>query len=450
MRTFEYKDRKTHKFWNIELQGKSFTVTSGKVGTKGRSQTRKFASPATAQKEHDRFVADKLMQGYTETFPTPGPASPLQQSLEQSLVENADDLATHSAYADYLNEQGDPRGEFIQVQLALENESLPATERKKLQKREKDLLKAHERRWLGELAPVLLDQAGVPVWLKQSKILNRFQWRRGWIERVEYVARDFEFTEPRARHPLLRLLRSLVLMDTEYVPELPDAPWMATLTHLQVGADCRQERPEEFNCGWEGAGVDAIVACAPRLERLHLFAHSVDTRQLFALPTLGNLRELVLFHLHHHAWDVLARNPAVANLETILAHPGQQNTRGDEGTHSLKAVRPLFRSKHLKRLRHLGLRLSDMGDAGIAEVIASGILGRLATLDLRHGCITDAGARLLAGEPATAHLEALDLGDNELTAAGVEALETAGVRLIGGDAQHSPGSGSWVYMADIE
>src|SRR5436190_1259466 len=83
-------------------------------------------------------------------------ADKLRAALEADLIENPDDLATHMAYADFLIEQGDPRGEFIQVQFALEEEGRPARERKQFQKRERDLLAAHEREWLGELAPILL------------------------------------------------------------------------------------------------------------------------------------------------------------------------------------------------------------------------------------------------------------------------------------------------------
>ena len=52
-----------------------------------------------------------------------------RRSLEAALVEHPDDLAKHSAYADYLTEQGDPCGEFIQTQLALEDELRPMLER---------------------------------------------------------------------------------------------------------------------------------------------------------------------------------------------------------------------------------------------------------------------------------------------------------------------------------
>src|SRR6516165_11926443 len=142
MRTFVYKDDRSNKFWNIDLQGASFTVTFGKVGTKGQTQKKDFPDAAKAKQAHDKLVAEKLGKGYVETTAGKQPgAAPLQRSLEEALVENPDDLAAHSAYADYLSEQGDPGGELIQVQLALEDAGRPAEERKQLRKREAELLK---------------------------------------------------------------------------------------------------------------------------------------------------------------------------------------------------------------------------------------------------------------------------------------------------------------------
>ena len=67
MRTFTYSDAKSHKFWNIELQGNAFTVTFGRIGTAGQMQTKEFADAAKAQKEHDKLVKEKLAKGYVET-----------------------------------------------------------------------------------------------------------------------------------------------------------------------------------------------------------------------------------------------------------------------------------------------------------------------------------------------------------------------------------------------
>src|SRR5438093_1334944 len=74
----------------------------------------------------------------------------------RAILDDPDDLASYAAYADWLAEQGAPRGEFMQVQLALEQEGRPARERARLKKREAELLAAHQAEWLGPLAPSLL------------------------------------------------------------------------------------------------------------------------------------------------------------------------------------------------------------------------------------------------------------------------------------------------------
>src|SRR2546421_13075781 len=104
--------------------------------------------------------------------------SPLQRSLEAALVADRDDLGAHSAYADYLNEQGNPRGEFIQVQLALEDPKRSSAERARLQQREQELLAEHQRQWLGELSPYLLDQQGIPTAHVPAGPGFRFGWSR--------------------------------------------------------------------------------------------------------------------------------------------------------------------------------------------------------------------------------------------------------------------------------
>src|SRR5262249_5265412 len=120
MRTFEYRDGKSAKFWTIDLQGDRFTVAFGRAGTVGQSQTKQFPDAARARKEHDKLIAEKLKKGYAEKAPPAAP-SPAQLALEEALAEDPDDRAAHAAYADHLAERGNPRGELIQVQLALED-----------------------------------------------------------------------------------------------------------------------------------------------------------------------------------------------------------------------------------------------------------------------------------------------------------------------------------------
>src|SRR5207248_2859939 len=97
-RTFEYSDATSHKFWNVELEGPSLTITYGRVGTPGQTQLKPCADEDAAKKEADKLVAEKVKKGYRET--TPAAPTSLRESLEAALVENPDELANHMAYAD--------------------------------------------------------------------------------------------------------------------------------------------------------------------------------------------------------------------------------------------------------------------------------------------------------------------------------------------------------------
>jgi len=66
MRRFEFSEGTSNKFWEIELDGDSFTVRYGRLGTDGQTQTKTFDSPAKAQFEHDKLVAEKVKKGYVE------------------------------------------------------------------------------------------------------------------------------------------------------------------------------------------------------------------------------------------------------------------------------------------------------------------------------------------------------------------------------------------------
>lgn len=70
-RELEFEEGTSHKFWRIELQGSSHTVTFGKVGTNGQTQTKEFASDDEAAKSYDKLVAEKLKKGYAETGAEP-------------------------------------------------------------------------------------------------------------------------------------------------------------------------------------------------------------------------------------------------------------------------------------------------------------------------------------------------------------------------------------------
>jgi uncharacterized protein (TIGR02996 family) len=448
VRTFEFNDGKSKKFWNIELKGLGFTVTYGRIGTAGQAQTKTFGNAAQAQAAHDKLVAEKLGKGYVETTAGAAPATPTGKVLENALSANPDDLAAHAAYADWLTQQGDPRGEFIQVQLALEEPGRSAAERKQLQKREKDLLKKHQREWLGDLARFFLDREGVPEYFEVEDAYQ-FQFARGWLDTININPLTVEIARTLGRAPQTRLVRRLILRETAYEDEEEDeeededipegserrtlyplvrSNFLANVRVFQLGELYEDGQYGGPSCHTHGEGVVDLIKKMPLLEELYLMAHDVDTDHLFGLKTLTHLRILEVDHLHNYPLDRLARNPALGQLTHLRLHP--HGLDDEEAYIRLPGLRALLRSPHLKSLTHLRLCLSDMGDKGCEEIVRSGFLKRLKVLDLSHGCITNEGARLLAACPDLKNLETLNLNYNALTRKGIQALQAVGIRVL--------------------
>jgi uncharacterized protein (TIGR02996 family) len=458
MRTFTYSDAKSHKFWNIDVQGETLTVTYGRTGSAGQSQTKTFKDTAMAQKEHDKLVKEKLAKGYTETAPAAAPSA-TQLALERALVENPDDLAAHSAYADYLSDQGDPRGELIQVQLALEDAAKCAAERKQLQEQEKKLLKAHARDWLGELAPYLLEG-------HDPDRGPKYQFARGWLDSLEISSLSLSLARALARAPQARLLRRLVIEETTDpdeeegganggAPEVPaevdersvplwpliKSPALRNVRVFQLGVQA-----EDVVSTYTGAYDVAVplVKGMPRLEELYLLAHMSgdDLGALFGLKSLRNLRDLQVYHVEHgYPLAVLARNASLGRLTRLCLRPHGLglNVPASGAYIDLDGVRSVLRSSHLKALTHLRVQLCNMGDAGCEEVVRSGALKRLKVLELQYGEITDAGARALAACPDLRNLELLDLSHNNLTEAGRTALAAVPIPVRADDQFREPG-----------
>lgn len=65
-RYFEFVEGSSSKFWEIELDGTSFTTRYGKIGTDGQTSLKEWDSEAKAQKEYDKLVTEKVKKGYVE------------------------------------------------------------------------------------------------------------------------------------------------------------------------------------------------------------------------------------------------------------------------------------------------------------------------------------------------------------------------------------------------
>jgi predicted DNA-binding WGR domain protein len=65
-RRFEFVEGSSSKFWEIQVEGSSFTTRYGKIGTDGQQSLKEYDSPAKAQAEAEKLIGEKTKKGYVE------------------------------------------------------------------------------------------------------------------------------------------------------------------------------------------------------------------------------------------------------------------------------------------------------------------------------------------------------------------------------------------------
>jgi uncharacterized protein (TIGR02996 family) len=106
-----------------------------------------------------------------------------------AIRDDPDDDGPRLTFADWLEEQGDPRGEFIRVQCALDRIDEDDPRREELERREAELLGQHGEAWRDSPPEgVEVDfKRGLPSFWVRAEVLARdrvSQWltaHRGWV-----------------------------------------------------------------------------------------------------------------------------------------------------------------------------------------------------------------------------------------------------------------------------
>ena len=111
-----YKDDKSDKFWCIEVAGDEFTVTYGKTGSAGTSQTKSFDDEDECMEEAEKLVKEKLKKGYreegepskpAEDFSAEDAAKKLQAVSQAATIEKKREALI--TYLDFLCETDECR-----------------------------------------------------------------------------------------------------------------------------------------------------------------------------------------------------------------------------------------------------------------------------------------------------------------------------------------------------
>ena len=97
MRRFEFVEGSSSKFWEPELNGSTFIVTFGRIGTAGQRKEKVFPDEASARREYEKKVAEKQREGYREVTagagdtaaPPPPPPTPQKPPLPRRVPRAA-------------------------------------------------------------------------------------------------------------------------------------------------------------------------------------------------------------------------------------------------------------------------------------------------------------------------------------------------------------------------
>lgn len=438
MRRFEFQDAKSHKFWEIQFEGETYTVRYGRMGTDGQTSTKVFKDAAEAERKGEAAVKSKLKKGYVEVVAKVA-ADPLE-AIRERLYANPEDAEAWAVLADQLQAAGDARGELVAVQRALASAPSDA-----LKAQEQALLAEHGAALLGDIRPDRPEAEAIEL-----------DWANGYWRRVKvFITWDTEDLDgPKLlswvlRHPSAAFLEELEIgmLECDGEAEFGEAVQILvkngvrpSLRKLHIGAF---EYPEDTEISWTyHKSVERLGPLLPNLQELVITGGSIELGQLKA-PRLKRLKlETGGLPSEPAVYLGKASFPELVDLEVWFG------TEDYEGACSVEhAAAILGNTAGFPKLRRLGLKNADF-QAEIVGVLADGaLLPQLTHLDLSMGILTDEQAQPLLDHMAKlAHLQVLDVHESFLSDGCVAALKAAFPGELIAHEQRED-DGDWYYTA---
>ncbi len=417
MPRYESGTGNNRRFWEISVTGNQLTTRHGRAGSDGRlMEPRVFKTAADAQKDADKRIAGKLRQEF-ELVDDDVSGQSENPGLIETILDSPDEDAPYLVYSDWLQSQGDSRGELITVHSRLAADPENAA----LQKTETRLLK--------KLAPTRIAKMAKKKRSpkKAASGYSELNWRLGFIdnarvarnsERPPYTIR--ELTGSLLRHPSARVLRSLTIGalggkdDYDYA-EVVEAIRLAAPTSLKqlFLADFLVEEHADLSASTLG-DVSGLYPVLPRLEQLHLRAGSMDVGDI-DLPVLRSLT-ITTVVFEQRTLQAIARAPwpQLAALNLISGGTALPFT----------GIADIGAAAGMNAPRQLSLSHTDeTGEVWRGVLRDAAMLSRLDVLELPYGSLTDNDADdLLAQRHQLEHLQTLNLEGNYLSDDAVKAL----------------------------
>ena len=363
---------------------------------------------------------------------------PEESPLFQEILAHPHDRELRLVFADWLEEQGDPRGELVRLQCQLENMTRSETGYSRLRARAGKLERQHGG--FGDLKKVTIAKT---------------ELRGGFVERVEVTpTRWIKHAAEIIRTTPLRDLR-LKGKSAKFaqIAEMPELGQLSALELRQskidnAGLETLLTSPHlaGLEClglhGTECTSIGRVLSQSPLLTDLttlelggeRISQHDVqliaeNSRQLRRLEIsyaensgFPDLATAGLKSLNFLDWNSGWDEPSLTKKQ--LKQFGESEF--DEPLHCLiiRPVEPRFaealNGTRYQQLEELAVYYDALKTPDVASILSH--LTGLTSLTLSSCGLRDAAARAIAKSPALASLKELKLTQNRITAKGVEAI----------------------------
>lgn len=335
--------------------------------------------------------------------------STMEDAFLQSVLDHPDDDTPRLVFADWLEEQGNPRGTFIRIQCERAKLTRHDPKWRELLAQESALLRVFESDWS---KPML-------------RCVDRIEYRRGFIEHI-HVTED-RFLKRANRIFQLAPVRSVRLERVSRLDDVAECPWLSRVTDLDLSYEsvggrrlqslvlsehCRSLRGLRVkHCKLRLIDVQ-VLAQAPALRTLH--ALDIAANDLFDegigvlkdSANLANLRDLNVSQtlVNVHGVVALCSRP-VFRLTRLALNAGLLRNDG---------LAALANCPEMADLRRLEVESNEIGNLGLESLVRSQYLTRLEHLDLSRNQISSRGIQVLTESPLLAGLSYLNLKHNEI------------------------------------
>jgi uncharacterized protein (TIGR02996 family) len=346
-----------------------------------------------------------------------------EDAFLQSILSNPDDDMPRLVYADWLEEQGNPRGAFIRLQCQRARLTRFDAGWKELLSQESALLKEFEVAW------------SEPI----KRLVDAYGYHRGFIEHVRVTAS--KLLKNGARLFRLAPVRSVMLDQADRLAELSECAWLAGVRELDMSVNPlgRKSLQSLLRSAYLGA-LESLTLdrCMLTVEMLQDLATNANLGRLRSLSVAGcsvgaagaqvlmagiwltSLKEL----------DLRANDLQRDGAHALAASSALRLTRLEIGGNRIgnSGIAPIAEAPQFSDLRQFGLHDNEIGNLGVEALVQSPSLAQLEHLNLSRNHVSGRGVQLLAESALLSNLISLSLRNNEIDKA---TLQTVPQRLQG-------------------